>query len=240
MTAPESPRTEDGDALGTPTPPPGRRRAGRPRTRVLSRRLIVETALGLIDEVGAHGIGMRAIAAKLGVRPSALYNHVAGQNDLVAGVRELISERIAIDKFASEPWDVALAAWAVDYRRTFAAHPPTIALLAVLPLAEDSPTSVMYETVIDALVRAGWPAGRALTLMVSLESFILGSALDFVAAADMLNPGPREDVPAFSTAYRERAAVLAEHGQSPAEASFELGLSAMLTGFRAEFSALRD
>lgn len=231
-----------GPASGEPRSGPGaseaKRRAGRPRTSVLSRTLILETGLRLIDEVGAHGIGMRAIAKELGVRPSALYNHVAGQDDLIAGVRELISDRIPVDMFEREPWDLALAAWAVGYRRTFAAHPPTIALLAVLPLAENSVTSLMYDTVIAALVRGGWPAGRALTLMVALESFILGSALDLAASDEMMDPGPRDDVPAFSEAYQSRAANLAKRGERPAEASFELGLRALLTGFRAEHAAL--
>ncbi|QYM75224.1 TetR family transcriptional regulator [Leucobacter luti] len=225
------PRSESED-------PAPKRRAGRPRTSVLSRRLILETGLRLIDEVGAHGVGMRAIAKELGVRPSALYNHVAGQDELVAGVRELISDRIPVDMFVREPWDVALAEWAVGYRRTFAAHPPTIALLAVLPLSEDSVTSQMYDTVISALMRGGWPADRALTLMVALESFILGSALDLAAVDDMMDPGPRRDVPAFSEAYRSRAEHLAARGEGPAEASFQLGLRALFTGFRAEYAAL--
>lgn len=232
------PETAERTGQHAPPVPAPKRRVGRPTKRVLSRRLILETGLRLIDERGAHGVGMRAIASELGVRPSALYNHVAGQAELIAGVRELISDRIATDMFASEPWDAALAGWATHYRNTFAAHPPTIALLATLPLAEESVTSQMYETVIDALVRAGWPGERALTLMVALESFILGSALDLAADDGMLDPGPRSDVPAFSAAYAERAGVLAASGGRAADAAFELGLRALLTGFRAEYAAL--
>ncbi|WP_125098281.1 TetR/AcrR family transcriptional regulator [Leucobacter chromiireducens] len=225
-------------AAETSAPSAPKRRVGRPRNRVLSRRLILETGLRLIDERGAHGVGMRAIASELGVRPSALYNHIGGEAELIAGVRELISDRIAVDMFASEPWDEALAGWATHYRSTFAAHPPTIALLATLPLAENSVTSQMYETVIAALVRAGWSGERALALMVALESFILGSALDLAADDSMLDPGPRDDVPEFTAAYAERSTVLAERGVRPADAAFDLGLRAILNGFRAEYTAL--
>lgn len=217
----------------------GGRRAGRPRVGVLSRRLIIETGLRLIDERGASGAGMRAIAAELGVRPSALYNHVAGHAELVAGVRELLSERIPTAVFEREPWDVALAAWARDYRDAFAAHPSTVALLAVLPLAEESATTRMYDTVLAAMLGAGWPEDRALTALVALESFILGSALDLAAADDMLDPGPRSDVPAFTAAYEARAAAIAASGQRPADASFELGLRALLAGLRAELAGAR-
>lgn len=232
----KTPRPHGPRRSETGTEPP-KRRVGRPRTSVLSRQLILETGLRLIVERGAHSVGMRAIASELGVRPSALYNHVAGQSELIAGVRELISDRIATDMFASEPWDTALAGWARHYRDTFAAHPPTIALLAVLPLTPDSVTSLMYETVISALVRAGWPGDRALTLMVSLESFILGSALDLAAEDEMLNPGPRSDVPAFAAAYAARETALAATGTSTADAAFEFGLRALLAGFRAEYAA---
>ena len=218
--------------------PATRRRVGRPRAGVLSKRLITETCLRLIDERGTEAASMRAIAAELGVRPSALYNHVAGYNELIAGVRELISERIPVDAFEREPWDAALATWARHYRDVFAAHPSLVALLAVLPLAEESVTTVMYEAVIAKLGDAGWPDTHAVTVLVALESFVLGSALDLSAPDDMLDPGPRDDVPRFSSAYRARAALLAETGTRPADASFELGLRALIAGFSAELASL--
>ncbi|MBK0422302.1 TetR/AcrR family transcriptional regulator C-terminal domain-containing protein [Leucobacter sp. CSA2] len=232
------PGTEAGDTPGAASEPPVRRRAGRPRTGILSRKLILETGLRLIDERGADGAGMRAIAHELGVGPSALYNHVGGQAELMAGIRELISDRIGSEMFADLPWDQALEAWAHRYRAAFAAHPPTIAMLAVLPLSADSITTVMYEDVIAKLVGAGWPPARALELLVALEAFILGAALDLAADPDMMNPGPRGDVPAYSAAYAARAARIEETGTSAADASFALGLRAMLAGFRAELAGL--
>ncbi|GAA1796225.1 helix-turn-helix domain-containing protein [Leucobacter iarius] len=233
-TADEGDRAGTGGGTG-----PSRRRAGRPAQGILSRRLIFETALRLVDRGGAEAAGIRAVAKELGVQPSALYNHVDGYPDLVAGMRELISDRIPLDMFDRSPWDEALVEWSGHYRDTFAAHPSTVALLAVLPLAEESSTTLMYDGVIRALVRAGWPEERVLVLLVALESFILGSALDLGADEQMLDPGPREDVPVFTSVYRARAAMLAAKRQSTADASFEFGLRAMLTGFRAEFESLR-
>ncbi|WP_082678079.1 TetR/AcrR family transcriptional regulator [Leucobacter chromiiresistens] len=217
---------------------PKRRRAGRPKQNVLSPRLIHETALRLIDRHGVDGAGMRAIAAELGVRPSSLYNHVAGQHELIAGVRDLVSERIPTEPFADRPWDEALELWARGYRLAFASHPPTIALLAVQPLTGDSATSFMYDTVAAALVRAGWPEERALSVIVAFECFILGAALDLAADPTMLDPGRRDDVPAFSGAYRARGAALDASGASPADDAFEIGLRAMLAGLRAEYALL--
>ncbi|MBK0419905.1 TetR/AcrR family transcriptional regulator C-terminal domain-containing protein [Leucobacter sp. CSA1] len=214
------------------------RRAGRPRTPVLSRATIIETGLRLLDERGSERTGMRDIARELGVRPSALYNHVSGRGDLLAGVRELMGERMDTSAFGSRPWDEALAVWARSYRETFAAHPPTIAVLGATPLAPDSRTSAAYDLVLRALEEAGWPPARALALIVALESFLLGSALDAAADDTMMDPGPRADVPTFSRAYAEHREAARAAGIRPADAAFEAGLAAMLAGFRAELRAL--
>nr|WP_209707040.1 TetR/AcrR family transcriptional regulator C-terminal domain-containing protein [Leucobacter exalbidus] len=198
----------------------------------------METGLQLIDENGAEGAGMRAIAKRLGVRPSALYNHISGQAELVAGVRELICERISTEAFDRLPWDEGLEEWARHYRAAFASHPATIALLAVTPLMGAGSTTHMYDRVVEALVRGGWAEDRVLVMIVALESFILGSALDLAAADDMLDPGPESDAESFGRAYRARADSLASHAVRPADASFEVGLRALIAGFRAELAGV--
>ncbi|MGH1550470.1 TetR/AcrR family transcriptional regulator [Leifsonia poae] len=211
------------------------RRVGRPRTTVLTRDLIAHAALRLLDESGADGFTMARLAQALRVRPSALYNHVEGKEDVIAAVRELVSDRIDVGAFETEPWDAAMLAWARSYRVAFAAHPPTIALLATLPLTGALRTMRMYDVVVAAMVRAGWPEGDVLPTLVAVESFILGSALDAIAPADMFDPsGSEDEVPAFASAYRARAAALGE--TAPADAAFETGLTAILDGLRVRFA----
>lgn len=217
-----------------------KRRAGRPRTPLLSRELIIETAIRLLNERGEAGAGMREVARELGVRPSALYNHVAGRDDLIGGIRELISDRIDVACFDELSWDVALIRWADSYRAVFAAHPPTIALLATTPLTADSRTSFMYDAVVRALLQAGWPEDRALTVIVAIESFLLGAALDAAADPDMLDPGDRDDVREFAAAFAARRRALAAAGSGPADAAYRLGIDAIVVGLRAEFAALNS
>ncbi|WP_374009306.1 TetR/AcrR family transcriptional regulator [Leifsonia sp. LS-T14] len=213
------------------------RRVGRPRTAVLTRDLIAHAALRLLDESGADGFTMARLAQALRVRPSALYNHVDGKEDVIAGVREVVSDRIDVRAFETQPWDSAMLVWARSYRVAFAAHPPTIALLATLPLTGALRTMRMYDAVVSAMVRAGWPEPEVLPTIVAVESFILGSALDAIAPADMFDPsGAEEDVPAFASAYRARRAALGD--TPPADAAFETGLTAMLDGLRARYARL--
>lgn len=214
------------------------RRVGRPRTAVLTRELIAEAALRLLDESGADGFTMARLAQALRVRPSALYNHVDGKEDVIAGVRELVSDRIDVSAFETHPWDAAMRVWAHSYRVAFAAHPPTVALLATLPLTGALRTMQMYDTVVAAMVRAGWPEPEVLPTIVAVESFILGSALDAIAPADMFDPSGAEDaVPAFASAYEARSASLG--AVPPADAAFETGLAALLDGLRVRYERVR-
>ena len=121
--------------------------------------------------------------------------------------------------------------------------------------AEQATTALEAEAFDLAVVDIGLPGADGLALLqrmrrggVALPVLILTardgladrvSALDLGADEQMLDPGPREDVPVFTSVYRARAAMLAAKRQSTADASFEFGLRAMLTGFRAEFESLR-
>ncbi|WP_290474000.1 MULTISPECIES: TetR/AcrR family transcriptional regulator C-terminal domain-containing protein [unclassified Leifsonia] len=213
------------------------RRVGRPTTTVLTRDLIAEAALRLLDESGSEGFTMARLAQALRVRPSALYNHVDGKEDVIAGIRELISDRIDVSAFATEPWDRAMLHWAYSYRVAFAGHPPTIAMLATMPLRGAKRTMRMYDAVVAAMLAAGWPAAEVLPTIVAVESFILGSALDAVAPGDMFDPaGAEEEVPAFAAAYRARAAAVGD--APPADGAFAVGLHAVLDGLRARFAQL--
>lgn len=215
------------------------RRVGRPTTTVLTRDLIARAALQLLDASGPDGFTMSRLAQALRVRPSALYNHVAGKEDVIASMRELVSDRIDVSAFETEPWDQALLRWARSYRVVFARHPPTIALFATLPLKGALRTMRMYDTVVDAMLRAGWPQAEVLPAIVAVESFILGSALDAIAPGDMLDPaGVETEVPAFAAAYAARA--VAVGSASPADGAFALGLHALLSGLRARHAALSD
>ncbi len=215
----------------------GPRAAGRPRVPVLDRTLIAEAGLLLLDARGADGFTMAELARELGVRPSAIYNHVSGKEEVLASVRELVSDRIDVSAFATRPWFEAVPSWAKSYREAFAAHPPTVATFAVLPIEGAARTMGMYETVTEAFLRGGWPADRALSAIVALESFILGSALDAIAPVDMLDPGAdAPSFPNFTRAFAARKTSLAPH--RIAEDAFTIGLTAMIAGLRSKLDHL--
>ncbi|MFB7109808.1 TetR/AcrR family transcriptional regulator [Streptomyces sp. NPDC056190] len=200
--------------------------------------MIVRGALDLIDEVGAEGFSIALLARRLRVRPSSLYNHVKGKDDILAGVRELVADPIDAKVFDILPWDEALVSWARLYRAAFAAHPQTISLLATMPVSGAHRTLRMYESVVGGLERGGWPTASVIPVMVGVESFILGSALDLVAPAAMFDPGPDSpQVPRFTAAVHARDEVSAARGRPAADLAFEVALAALVDGLRARLAA---
>ncbi len=213
------------------------RRVGRPRQGVLSRRIIGEAALQMLDDGGDADFRMSDLARALGVRVSSLYNHVPGKTAVFAEIREILAERITPEIRPTSQWDDTIRSWARAYRDAFAAHPTTIALLAGLPLSPDSDVTVSYDRLVAQLCGAGWEEAEAISVIVAVEAFVLGSALDASAPPDMLEPGDRVDVPAFASAYRARRDRAEERGVSPADLAFTLGLDALIDGLRRRMDA---
>jgi TetR/AcrR family tetracycline transcriptional repressor len=56
----------------------------------LSRELLIETGLRLLDEVGLDGLSVRRLAAELGVRSPALYWHIKTKQELLEGMAAAI------------------------------------------------------------------------------------------------------------------------------------------------------
>ncbi|GAA3909313.1 TetR/AcrR family transcriptional regulator C-terminal domain-containing protein [Streptomyces lacrimifluminis] len=197
----------------------------RPRTPLLDRRRIGAAALRIADEQGT--LTIPALARELGVAPSALYHHVSGREEIISLMREeLALETDPADWDSAQPWEQALEAWARSYRMAFAAHPGAVPLLATAPLAEPF-MHAMYEKVAELLLTAGFATGQVMPLITALESFFLGSALDLVAPPVMVSAVSRETAPHLSAVLDNTPT---DHRR--AELAFDIGLRALLTGFR--------
>ena len=193
----------------------------------LTSRQIAVAALDLAETRGSDALTMRSLAAKLNRRPSSLYNHIGGRDDLIERMRALIVEEIDNSSFATEPWETALVAWAHSYLAAFATRPNCIRLLATTPVTDPS-TLRMYEIVVDALGRGGWPDGEAIAVVRTVEAHVLGSALDLIAPSALVAPTvvPNE----LTTLRRNLEPAHASH--ATARFAFQLGIDALVRGLR--------
>ncbi|WP_268750587.1 TetR/AcrR family transcriptional regulator [Agreia sp. Leaf210] len=190
------------------------------------------TALGLIDREGSDGASVRRIAAKLGVNPTSLYNHVPNRAAIIEDVRAMVSANIDSGPLRELVWEDGLRAWARSYRSAFAGHPRAIPLLmttrasAPVLLAE-------YEDFALAAESVGWTSADVLPLLTAFESFILGSVLDMSGPKVVFDPtGQEERFPRFAAAF---SSLEHEDPEDPvASRAFELGLSMLVSSARPE------
>jgi TetR/AcrR family transcriptional regulator, tetracycline repressor protein len=132
--------TEDAAA---PDPPwrSAPRRRGVPRPQ-LSRDVVVQAALRVLEKEGGEALTMRGVADQIGVSASSLYGYVANKEELVQLVLDRLFEEVEVP--ATDSWQDTLKelgrAMLAMYRR----HPGVAALTlgrvavtpSMLPLAE--------------------------------------------------------------------------------------------------------
>ncbi|TCK26861.1 TetR family transcriptional regulator [Pseudonocardia endophytica] len=154
---------------------------------VLNRTQVVDGACAMLDEQGLGGLSMRRLAQDLGVKPGALYYHVASKQDLLVEIAGRILEGRPIST--------------VDARR--AAHDIRDALLRVRDGAEVVSFALAFRP--DALPgfrelhglfaarhrsrEAGWAAR-------TLVRYVLGFVAEEQNYAELVGTTILDDVPA--------------------------------------------
>ena len=93
------------------------------RTEALSRDVIVEAAIGILDTEGEDALTLRALTVRLTTGYGAIYHHVADRNDLLAAATDHVIVRIATDLVPDAEPQQALRAVALSLFDAIAAHP---------------------------------------------------------------------------------------------------------------------
>lgn len=93
-----------------------------PARQRLDTAVVVSSAIDLADTEGLDALSMRALAARLGVVPMALYKHVADKNDLVGRMVDHVVERYARPEPGGD-WRSRVRARVLDARGAILAHP---------------------------------------------------------------------------------------------------------------------
>ncbi|MDQ0728304.1 TetR/AcrR family transcriptional regulator [Microbacterium sp. W4I20] len=150
----------------------------------LSRDLIVRTALGQIDAVGAQTLSMRSLAQELGVEAMSLYRYVHGREDLLEGVTTLLMGDLTatFDDEIADHWQGFLQTVAHRVRQIAIDHPRAFPLVATrhpaAPWLRPPLRSVeLVELFLDTLIGHGFSDQQAVDTYRSFSSFLLGQLL---------------------------------------------------------------
>ncbi|MBJ7329751.1 MAG: TetR/AcrR family transcriptional regulator [Solirubrobacteraceae bacterium] len=211
---------------------PRSRRAG------LTRAIVAEGALRVIDREGLAGLTMRALATELGVHAMSPYNHVEDKDDLLDAVAELLGASVGPPP-PSLSWDDTLRAIASALRAVVLTHPHAAPLVASRPIA--SPAALVpVDAALAALRRGGLGPEEAVTTFWLFGSYVVGALIG--EAASLIERRPVSIGPDKVEAAAEAGALpaLAELAPwiaaSTWEREFDRGLERLIAGVRARSS----
>jgi AcrR family transcriptional regulator len=215
------------------SPPPTKR-----STRRARGSLTPEVILDAAEEVAGQGFGaltMRAVAARLGAVPMALYNHFATKEQLVDALLDRVLGRFDPAP-AGDDWGEDLRRFAEAHRRLLTDHPWAVAPLFTQPNPGLGAVRI-GELALGILRRGGFSNAQAVAAFSAIIALNYGWS-SFTTARDLDHHGPARDVGAMlaalpPSAYPLTVAVAAEMGAYGSDDHYDFVLEQILTGLRA-------
>jgi AcrR family transcriptional regulator len=215
---------------------------GTGRTRRRRGSLTPEAILDAAEAVAAQGFGavsMRAVAARLGAVPMALYNHFATKDELV----DALLDRV-LGRFEPEPatgdWTEDLRRLARAHRRLLVRHPWAVAPLFTQPNPGIGAVRI-GELALGILRRGGLSDARAVAAFSGVIALNYGWS-SFTTARDLDPEAPGRDVGAMlaqlpRTEYPLTVEVANEMGAYGSDHHYDFVLDQLLSGLRATADA---
>ena len=212
-------------------------RRGTARTRKPRGSLSPQTILDAAEAVavnGFDGLTMRAVAARLGAVPMALYNHFATKEALVDALLDRVLGRFEPEP-PSDDWIEDLRAFARAHRRLLTRHPWAVASLFSQPSPGLSSVRV-GELGLGILRRGGLSDADAVAALSAVIALNYGWA-SFTSARELDPEGPSHDVGAALAALPPETFPLTvrtakEWGAYGSDAHYEFALAQFLSGLR--------
>lgn len=142
---------------------------------MLSRAVVIEAALDLVDSDGLAALNLRKLATRLGVSAMTPYSYFADKADLLTAMLEYALEPLAGDLDTGGPWDQQLGTAMTDLHRVLERHPGVVELI----LAESDAVRLeeFRQRLIEVLEQAGLTRKAAADALRTLTSYILGYTL---------------------------------------------------------------
>ena len=145
----------------------------------LSRDRVFRAAVALTDAAGIGSLTMRSLAQELGVKPMALYYHVANKEEILDGIVDLVFSEIELPT-ANGDWRSEIVRRANSARRVLRRHPWAIGLMESRKTPGPA-TLRHHDATIGILRAAGFSVEMTAHAYALLDSYIYGFALQEVS-----------------------------------------------------------
>jgi AcrR family transcriptional regulator len=150
----------------------GETAAPRPR---LSRERVLRAALSVADSGGLGSLTIRTLAQELGVKPMSVYYHVAGKDEILAALVDIVFGEIRLP-VPGRNWRSEMRERAHSAREVLARHRWAIGLLE--SRSDPGPANLRHhDTVIATLRAAGFSAELTAHAYALIDSYVYGFAL---------------------------------------------------------------
>jgi AcrR family transcriptional regulator len=208
----------------------------------LTRARVVKAAIAMSDKVGLESLTMRKLGDAVGVEAMSLYNHVAGKDDLIDAMIDVVFSEIALPARDAE-WMPAMRLRAQSMRDILARHRWAVGLME--SRANPGPANLRHhDAVLGNLRAAGFSIEMAAHAYSALDSYIYGFAqtqmnLPFDAAEEVVAMGEAM-LKNFPVELYPNLAEMIEHVMKPGfdhSREFEYGLNLVLEGIARDFRA---
>jgi AcrR family transcriptional regulator len=138
----------------------------------LTRTLVLDRSLELLDREGGDAVTLRRIAADLGVTAMSLYRHVGSKDDLLLSLTDVLLERQGLPPDGL-PWTDYLVALAVGLRELFTAHPVVVSVFSRRAVTTPA-ARARLRAGIAAGVRSGLSEADAVEAYAAVHTYTVG------------------------------------------------------------------
>jgi TetR/AcrR family tetracycline transcriptional repressor len=169
----------------------------------LTKPVIVQAALDLLDQAGMDGLTVRALASRLGVQAPALYWHVASKRALLDEMATQIWRRIGdvmAGLPADLPWREVMTIYAMTVRKELLGHRDGAKAFSGTTLT-DPDVVRRQEGTFETLTRQGFTLPAAARGLLLFHNFTIGFCIEeqaviqvTAAGDDTYRPGRRAEL----------------------------------------------
>ena len=150
---------------------------GRPSEPLLSKEMIVDAAMTIVDESGMAAMTTRAIAKRLGVGQASLYNHISSRDELLDLLNARVLEGVDLSALDHPDWTEAVYRGTLAFLAALQRHPNMMGVLATRPARTD-PSLTYYERMHERLRSAGLSAQDSARFLFAIDDYCIGAALN--------------------------------------------------------------
>ena len=141
----------------------------------LSREIVVSGAVQVADRDGLSDLTIRALATECGVKPMAIYHHIANKDAILDAIVDAVFEEIYAPQVTGS-WRDELAERSRSMRAALRRHPWALALMEAR--RNPGPATLQgHEACLEVLRAAGFSLQATAHAYAVLDAFVYGFSL---------------------------------------------------------------